>query len=171
MIGGDFDTPIMYQDLANYTMNPMYPVGMPFGGMVGGIGSTPYLGGVQMRPQLDHDKVQLMNKKSEEGKSTFKKALLGIGACLLLGFIPVVRKGIKNSGGVWEYLKGLFSKQPAKQSWWQRFKNKFKKTPATGGTQSPSKWSKFKGWCGSKWSSVRNVFKKKTPTPASTQTP
>lgn len=165
MIGSNFDTPVMYQDLANYTMNPM--MGMPFGGMVGGIGSTSYLGGVQMRPQLDNDKVQLMNKKNEEGKSTFKKAMLGIGACLLLGFIPVIRKGIKNSGGVWSYVKGLFTKTPSaaqKPSLWQRFKNLFKKNPSAA-SSSPSKWSRFKGWCGSKWSSFTNLFKKKTPTP------
>ena len=32
MIGSNFDTPVMYQDLANSTMGPMY---MPFGGMYG----------------------------------------------------------------------------------------------------------------------------------------
>lgn len=162
MIGGDFDTPVMYQDLANYTMNPM--MGMPFGGMtVGGIGSTSYLGGVQMRPQLDNDKVQLMNKKNEEGKSTFKKAMLGIGACLLLGFIPVVRKGIKKSGGVWNYVKGLFT-GPKKPSLWQRFKGwcSGKWTKIKG---KPNKWNRFKGWCGSKLSSFTNIFRKKTPTP------
>lgn len=165
MIGGDFDTPVMYQDLANYTMNPMMPFGGMVGGMYGGIGSTSYLGGVQMRPQLDTDKVQLMNKKNQEGMSTFKKAMLGIGACLLLGFIPVIGKSIKKSGGVWNYVKGLFTKTPPapkKPSLWQRFKNLFKNNPTAG---SPSKWSKFKGWCGSKWSSFTNLFKKKTSTP------
>lgn len=130
MIGGDFDTPIMYQDLANYTMNPMMPFGGMVGGMYGGIGTTSYLGGVQMRPQLDTDKVQLMNKKNQEGMNTFKKALLGIGACFLLGFIPVLRKGIKNSGGVLNYVKGLFTKTPPapkKPSLWQKFKSIFKK--------------------------------------------
>lgn len=155
MIGGDFDTPVMYQDLANYTMSPMY---MPFGGMTaGGVGSSSYLGGVQMRPQLDNDKVQLMNKKSEEGKSTFKKAMLGIGACLLLGFIPVVRKGIKNSGGVLNYVKSLFTKAPKKASRWSRFKNwcSGKWTKLKG---KPDKWNRFKGWCGSKWGSIKNKF-------------
>lgn len=131
MIGGDFGTPIMYQDLANYTINPMMV--NPFG-MAGGIGTTSYLGGVRMQPQLDHDKVQLMNKKNEEGKSTFKKAILGIGACLLLGFIPVIRKGVKNSGGIWNYVKGLFTKTPpapAKPSRWQRFKNIFRRKSTT----------------------------------------
>lgn len=162
MLGSNFDTPIMYQDLGNYTMSPMY---MPFGGMTaGGIGTTSYLGGVQMRPQPDHDKVQLMNKKNEEGKNTFKKAMLGIGAVIALGFIPVIGKGIKKSGGVWNYVKGLFTKTPpapAKPSLWQRFKNIFKKKPSAG---TPSKWSKFKGWCGTKWTSFKGLFKKKPAT-------
>ncbi len=103
MIGGDFDTPIVYQDLANSTMNPMRL------GMYGG--NTSYLGGVQMRRQPDADKIQLMNKKNKEAKKTFKKAMLGIGACLLLGFIPVVRKGIKKAGGIREYFSSLFKKK------------------------------------------------------------
>jgi len=162
MIGGDFDTPVMYQDLGKYTMPPMYG-GMYAGGM---LGATSYLGGVQMRPQLDNDKVQIINKKNEEGKSTLKKALLGIGAIIALGFIPVVRKGIKNSGGVWKYIKSLFTKTPPapkKPTLWQRFKNIFKKKPATG-TPSPSKWSRFKDWCGTKWTSFKGLFKKKPTT-------
>ena len=111
MLGGDFDTPIMYQDLANYTMRPI----MPFG-TTAGIGNTSYIGGIQMKQQPDSDKIQLMNKKNKEAKKTFKKAMLGIGACLLLGFIPVITKGVKNSGGVWKYIKSLFSKNPSTQA-------------------------------------------------------
>ncbi len=161
MIGSNFDTPVMYQDLANYTMNPM----MGMGGMVGGIGAASYLGGIQMRPQPDSDKVQLMNKKNQEGNSTFKKAMLGIGACLLLGFIPVVKKGIKNSGGVWKYVKSLFTKTPPapkKPSLLKRFKNKFKKKTFKGSSK-PSKWSRCKTWCGNKFNAFKGLFKKKAP--------
>jgi hypothetical protein len=144
MIGGDYDTPIMYQDLANSTMNP-FNIGM--GGMYGGgIGTSSYLGGVQMRPQLDHDKVQLMHKKDQEGKRTLKKALLAIGGIIAIGFIPVISKGIKKSGGIGGYMKKLWNgltgktpapaptPAPAKPSLWQRFKNVFKKKPKTGST-------------------------------------
>ena len=40
MIGGDFDTPMVYQDLANSTMGPM--VMPPLGGITGGY-NTSYL--------------------------------------------------------------------------------------------------------------------------------
>lgn len=106
MIGGDFDVPIMYQDLANSTMGPM---SMPFGGMVGmpgaGMYNTSYLGGVKMHRQPDHDKVQIMNKKEKEDKNTLKKALLVLGGIVLLGSIAPLRKSIKKAGGLGEYLK------------------------------------------------------------------
>ena len=72
MIGNDYDIPVMYQDLGKYSMNPF---GMPMGGMMPGmygIGSTSYLGGVTMAPQLEHDKVELINRKNKEGNKTFK---------------------------------------------------------------------------------------------------
>lgn len=167
MIGGDFDTPVMYQDLANYTMGPMnIPFGVMSGNMYAGgmIGNTSYLGGVKMKPQLANDELQLINKKNEAGKSTFKKVMLGIGACLLLGFIPVISKGIKNSGGVWNYIKGLFTKTPPapkKPSLWQKFKNLFNSGQQTA--NNISKWAKFKGWCNGKFTAFKNLFKKNAP--------
>lgn len=104
MIGGDFDTPIMYQDLANYSMSPM--AGMPMM-----MGNTSYLGGVQMRRQPEQDELRLMNKKKNESKNTFKKALLAIGTIFLLGFIPRISKGIKKNG-FFGYIKNLFHKKP-----------------------------------------------------------
>ena len=167
MIGGDFDTPIMYQDLANYTMSPM---SMPFGAMSGmyggGIGNTSYLGGVQMRPQPDADRVELINKKHQESKNTFKKAMLALGVIFLAGFVPVIRKNIKNAGGLgkyiktqWNALKTWFNSTPSpKPSAWQRFKNFFKRKPkaptSPTGTPKPSVWQKFK-----------NIFKRKPKTP------
>ena len=78
MIGGDFDVPIMYQDLANSTMSPMnIPFGMMPGmygvGMYGGgMANTSYLGGVQMRQQPDRDKVEILNKKENSDKNIYK---------------------------------------------------------------------------------------------------
>ena len=114
MIGGDFDVPIMYQDLANSTMGPMsIPLGTMSGmygaGMYGHMGNTNYLGGVQMRRQPDKDKVQIMNQKENQDKNTAKKVLIGLGAMIVLGSIPVLRKSIKKSGGIVNYVKKLFS--------------------------------------------------------------
>lgn len=99
MIGNNFDTPVVYQDLANYTMNPMMsPLGMYGGGMYGGMygANVSYLGHVQLRPQPDHDKVQIMNKKNQEGKRNFKRAMIAIGLMIVGSFIPSVFRGIKN---------------------------------------------------------------------------
>jgi hypothetical protein len=158
MIGNDFDTPIMYQDLGNYTMNPMT---MPFGGMT----SSSYLGGVQMPRRLDHDKLELINHKNKEGNSTFKKAMLGIGACLLLGYIPVLRKGITKAGGIGNYLKNLFKSTPKptptpKTSLWAKtktwFQNAFTKMKG-----KPHKWARFKAWNSRNWQAFKNLFTKK----------
>ena len=139
MIGNDYDVPVMYQDLGAYSMNP-YGAMMP--GMYGvPFGATNYLGGVTMQPILCEDKVELINKKNADGNKTAKKAGLILGGLLLLGFVPVIGKFIKN-GGIknalkkgWDSIKNLFSSSaqapaPApKPSLLQRFKNLFKKTP------------------------------------------
>ncbi len=126
MIGGDFDTPIIHQDLANSTLPTM---GMPMGmygygtGMYGGMtGNTSYLGGVRMQQQPDRDKVEIMNQKSNEDKHTFKKVLIALGTIVALGSIAPLRKSIKKSGGVKKYFA----------STWNSIKNVFKgkkKTP------------------------------------------
>lgn len=137
MVGGDFDIPIMYQDLANYTMGPMM---MPLGSITAG--NTSYLGGTQMKPQLDHDKIEIMNKKEAEGKSTAKKVALGLGAVFLMGFVSCLfgKKGLKTSlSNLWTKIKG-----------------------------QPNKWGRFKAWCGQKWTSFKNLFRKNSGTPAPT---
>lgn len=131
MIGGDFDTPIMYQDLANYTMSPM---NIPFGYMGGmnGMYNTSYLGGVQMQQQPNRDDILLMNKKKQEGKNTFKKAMMLLGGLFLVGFVPRISKGIKKNG-FFGYIKNLFSNKPAKgnifQRSWHKIKNICHKKP------------------------------------------
>lgn len=130
MIGGDFDIPVMYQDLANSTMGPM---NLPFGamsgmygaGMYGGIGNTNYLGGVKMRQQPDRDKVQIMNKKENQDKINAKKVLIGLGALIALGSIPVLRKSIKKAGGLKKYA----------QNGWNSLKNF-----VTGKNQKSGNW-------------------------------
>ncbi len=152
MIGNNFDTPVVYQDLANYTMNPMMsPLGMYGGGMYGGMygADMSYLGHVQLRPQPDHDKVQLMNKRNEECKETFKKSVLAIGAILLLGFIPRIYKGIKKSGFN-QYFKDMFSKKQK---------------------SSQSSGHKVKNWFASKWQAVKGWFKKKPKVQTQAQNP
>ena len=146
MIGSDYDIPVMYQDLGTYSMNPYgMPVGM-VGGMPGmmmpgmmGMYNTNYLGGTTMQPILCQDKLDLIAKKEKEDNNTLKKVGLGIGALLLVGFIPYFRKNIKKAGGIGKYIKNAWNSivnsfkgnnQP-KVSWWQKFKNFFKKKPTT----------------------------------------
>lgn len=133
MIGGDFDVPIMYQDLANSTMSPMsMPVGMMPGmygvGMYGGgMANTSYLGGVQMRQQPDSDKVEILHKKENSDKNTFKKAMMVLGGLILLGSIAPLRKSIKKAGGVWSYLKNMFTSKSSKGNWFTNLFHRKKK--------------------------------------------
>lgn len=134
MIGGDFDVPIMYQDLANSTMSSMnipfgmmpgmYGVGMYGGGMV----NTSYLGGVQMRQQPDRDKVEILNKKENSDKNTFKKAMMVLGGLILLGSIAPLRKSIKKAGGIGSYLKNMFTSKSSKGNWFTKMFHRKKKT-------------------------------------------
>ena len=103
---GDYDVPVMYQDLGNYTMNPFIGGLMPMG-----CGMYPsYLGDVRIRPLPERDMVELMNKKNDNGKENAK--LLGkiIGAALLVGFIPYIGKNIKNAGGISKFISNGWTK-------------------------------------------------------------
>ena len=137
MIGSNFDTPVMHQDLASSTMAPL---NMPFGGLYGaGLYNPMYLGNVQMARQLDHDKFQTMNKKENECKNTLKIAGLAIATILAVGSLGRIRKGIKASGGITKYLGNKWNNFVAwikgtpktKVSAWQKFKNFFKRKPKT----------------------------------------
>ena len=140
MIGNDFDTPIMYQDLANYSMGPMSMpmMGGMMPGMMGGL-NTSYLGGTRITPQLDHDKVEIMNRKNKEAKNTAKNVAIALGVIFLAGFIPYFRKKITSAGGIKKYLSNS----------WNSFKNLFKSTPpAPPAPPAPktSRWQAFKNW-------------------------
>ena len=134
MIGGDFDVPIMYQDLGNSTMGPMnIPFGMMPGmygvGMYGGgMANTSYLGGVQMRQQPDRDKVEILNKKENSDKNTFKKAMMVLGGLILLGSIAPLRKRIKKAGGIGSYLKNMFTSKSGKGNWFTKMFHRKNKT-------------------------------------------
>jgi len=105
MISNDYDTPVMYQDLGAYSMNPFGidgMMGMPYA-------NTSYLGGVTLKPQPCQDQVNLINKKDKEGENTMKKAAYALGALFLIGFIPYFRKNIKNAGGLTNYAKNIYN--------------------------------------------------------------
>ena len=121
----------MYQDLANSAMNPFMMSIAP---------TTPmYLGGVKMRRQLDHDKLDIIKKKGKEDKKNLKKALIVIGSCLALGFIPVLRKNITKAGGIKKFISNkwtsfknwLLNKNTPKPTWYQKIKAKFSKKVTT----------------------------------------
>lgn len=150
---GDFDIPIMYQDMANYTMSPMNMPVMPFGGVTG----TSYLGGTRIKPQLDQDKIEIMNKKEAEGKSTAKKIALGLGVVFLMGFIP----GLFGKKSVFQNASEFLSKHSASakthlSNFWTKLKGK------------PDKLNRFKAWCSAKWDSFKNLFKGKKSAPIPT---
>ena len=136
MIGGDFNTPIMYQDLANSTIGAMpYTAGMPM--MYGYGASGTYLGGATMRQQPDRDKIEIMRQKENQDKSTLKKALWIIGGAIALGSIPVLRNSIKKAGGLkkyaqncWTSLKNFVKGKPKKQgNWFTRLFSRKKAAP------------------------------------------
>lgn len=116
--GDDFYNPIMYQDLATASMQPM-PV-MP-GSFYNG-GATNLLGGVTMSGQLDNDRFQKMQDKEKKDFSLLKKVGLGIlaiGALALINFKGIgktIGKGFKSVGSViakpFKAVRNWFKKSP-----------------------------------------------------------
>lgn len=116
--GDDFYNPIMYQDLATASMQPM-PV-MP-GSFYNG-GATNLLGGVTMSGQLDNDRFQKMQDKEKKDFELFKKVGLGIlaiGAFALINFKGIgktIGKGFKSVGSViakpFKAVRNWFKKSP-----------------------------------------------------------
>ena len=136
MIGSNFETPVMYQDLANSTMGPLNMMpGMYGAGLYGGY--PQYLGGVQLPRQLDNDKFQTMKQKENEGKKTLKIAGAAIAIILAIGSLGRIRKGIRSAGGTGKYLVNKWNdlvnwikgKKKPKATLWQKFKNFFKRKP------------------------------------------
>lgn len=111
--GDDFFTPVMYQDLASASMQPMPMLGM----LPSGSGNTNLLGGVKMNEQLDKDRVQLMQDKEKKGMTLLKKVGL---ATLVLGGIGFVK---------FSPIKKWVSSKCTQASNW--CKNLLKKTPPT----------------------------------------
>lgn len=146
MIGNDFETPIMYQDLANYTMGPM---STPF---MANPYNTQLLGGTSMPRQLDQDKVEIMNKKEKQDIGNGKKVLGALGAILLIGAIPILRKNIKKAGGIGKYFENK----------WNSLVNFVK-----GNKRKQNSSKTFKDWFNDKWTRFKDLFKrnKQTNTP------
>ena len=167
MIGNDFETPIMYQDLANYSMGPMIT---PFGGMTNPY-NTNMLRGTTMPRQLDADKIEIMKQKENQDKSTFKKAAIALGVILAAGFIPFVRNGIKN-GNLWQSVKDLFKSSPKKpvmpriKDWFSARKENVKNLYGKSKEKYHNNMPKVKSWFGDKWNSFKNLFKKDNSKPA-----
>lgn len=145
MIGGNFDIPIMYQDLAESSM--MTPI-MPFGTAL----NTSYLGGVQLPRQLDSDKLLLQRKDDENAKKTAKNVLTALGVIAGIVFFPSVIKGIKASGGLGKYLK----------STWKSVRELFKSKPKSAQTKNTVKGflNKSKIFVENTWQRITNGLKK-----------
>ncbi len=160
MVGNDFDTPIMHQDLANYAMGPL---SAPFGNDIHPY-NTNMLRGSTMPRQLDADKVEIMKQKEKQDKSTFKKAVVTLGVILAAGFIPFIRKGIKN-GNLWQSVKDLFKSSP-KQSimprvkkWFGARKENIKNLYGKSRDSFNNNMPKVKNWFSDKWDGLKKIFK------------
>lgn len=101
----DFN-PSMYTDLAAGSMNmlptPMYN---PF--MGGMYYNTNLLGGAKLQPQLDSDKLQIMNEKSKKDKNIFYKALAGLSILAAIGFMRFGKTKIGTISSGSNFFKGL----------------------------------------------------------------
>ena len=106
LINDDFNTPVIYQDLANSTMRPM---NYNLGGMYRTGPSL--LNGVQMQSQLSEDKVEINKAQKAKGDGQLLKnvGLFLLGAAAI-GFIPSMRKNIKNAGGIGKFVNKQFNK-------------------------------------------------------------
>ncbi len=114
-IGENAYTPLMHQDLASSSFGMMsYPMmGMGYGMGMGmpAIQRTTYLNGTKMKSQAESD--EFLKRQDEQDKkdlSLLKKALLVFGGCVLLGFIPPLRKSIKNAGGIGKFCSNQWNK-------------------------------------------------------------
>lgn len=138
---GDFDLPVIYQDLANYSMPMFQPV--PFG--------TVLSGSIKMPRQLDADKVQLMNKKDAEGKKSFNNVLKTLAVIGALIFTSSLIKNVKKSGGISKYLSGQ----------WKNLTNLFKAKPAktSFGKKVLTKCADAAEYIGQKWKNLTAGFK------------
>lgn len=108
--GDDFLTPVMYQDLASASMQPM-----PMIGMSGRIGNTNLLGGVKMQEDLDKDRFQAMQDKEKKDMNLLKKAGIAILVLAGLGFVkfaPIKKWISAKFTKVSNWCKNLFKSKP-----------------------------------------------------------
>lgn len=103
----DFN-PSMYTDLAAGSMNMLpTPTYNPF--MGGMYYNTNLLGGTRMQPQLDSDKLQIMNATAKKDKNVFYKALAGLSILATLGFLRFGKTKIGTVSGVGKFFKNIGS--------------------------------------------------------------
>ncbi len=106
MSGSDFDIPIMYQDLANSSMqafsNPIgaYGYNNPY--------CTSYLGGITMPRQLTNDKLEIINKKDKDFKHNLKKSFVILGSIAAAGGILALGRSIKKGGKIGKSISNAF---------------------------------------------------------------
>lgn len=108
--GDDFLTPVIYQDLASASMQPM-----PMLGMLGGGCNTNLLGGVKMPEQLDNDRYQKMQDKEKKDMNLLKKvglAVLVLGGIGFLKFAPIKKWVSSKYTQVADWCKNLFKSKP-----------------------------------------------------------
>lgn len=123
-------TPVMYQDIgSSFMMRPM-PGFMMMPPMMG----YPSYGVSPMRPVLNDDKFERIQKKDKESKNTMIKT--GIGLAVMTAAAWILHKRFKIppkavTGTATGAKTSVFSKLGTKiKSGFNKFKNLFKKTPA-----------------------------------------
>lgn len=100
--------PSIYSDIASSSMNMMpTPMYNPF--MGGMYYNTNLLGGARLQPQLDSDKLQIMNNKAKKDKNVFYKALAGLSILATLGFLRFGKAKIGNVSGFGKFFKSIGS--------------------------------------------------------------
>lgn len=107
--GDDLYMPVMYQDLASASMQPM-----PMLGITGGC-NTNYLGGTKIPEQLDKDKFQKMQDKEKKDFGLLKKvgiALLVMAGIGFVRFAPIKKWVTTNWSKLTNWCKNLFKSKP-----------------------------------------------------------
>lgn len=100
--------PSIYSDIASSSMNMMpTPMYNPF--MGGMYYNTNLLGGARLQPQLDSDKLQIMNSVAKKDKNVFYKAMAGLSILATLGFLRFGKTKIGNVNGVSKFFKSMGS--------------------------------------------------------------
>ncbi len=115
MTMSDFN-PTIYSDIASSNMMPM-PICNPF--MGGMYYNTNLIGGARLQPQLDNDKVQIMNNTKKKDSNVFYKAVAILSVLTTLGFLRFGKSktqigSIKSNLHLGESFKNFWNKAATK---------------------------------------------------------